>query len=104
MHGNGNGFTNQGWSDDHEDTELRPDAEHGAQKEVDEEYTQQVRPKPPGEAHTPHPWAILQAMHKSAIFSFLTLKTSLQQQHLSCMLWPVTPTSECFVPDQTMYE
>ncbi len=41
MHGNG--FSNQGWSDD-EDTELHPDGEHGAQKEADEGYTEQVQP------------------------------------------------------------
>ena len=40
----GNGYTNQGWSDDDEDTELRPDGEQGAQKEVDEGYTEQVQP------------------------------------------------------------
>ncbi len=39
----GNGFTNQGWTDDDEDTELRPDGDHEAQKEVDEGYTEQVQ-------------------------------------------------------------
>jgi len=39
----GNGFVNQGWSDD-EDTELRPDGELKGQKEVDGGYTEQVQP------------------------------------------------------------
>ena len=39
----GNGFINQGRSDD-EDAELHPDGEHGAPKETDEGYTEQVQP------------------------------------------------------------
>ena len=69
----GNGFTNQGWSDD-EDPELHPDGEHGAQKEADEGYTEQVQPTvkhPPKKPNIPHPGAVLQAMHEGAIFSLL---------------------------------
>lgn len=46
----GNGFINQGWSDDDEDTQLHPDGgagsdgEHRAQEEVDEGCTEQVQP------------------------------------------------------------
>ena len=40
----GNGFSNQGWSDDDEEAELHPDGDHEAQKEVDEGYPEQVQP------------------------------------------------------------
>ena len=88
MHGNGNGWTNQGWSDDDEDTELCPDGEHGAQKEVDEGYTQQVQPtvNTPREAQYTPPmgYSPSNASGRSLFFSALhtgvRLETSLQQQ------------------------